>query len=283
MGGKMNRKDAYLIIAHKQWGLLKELIHSLDYEHNDIFVHIDKKSEIDLSGFENCTKKSKIYLFQKYDVQWGDHTQVDTEMFLFQRAYFSGKYRYYHLLSGQDLPIKPIKEIYHYFDDKDVEFLDIGADYPNKYRVRIGVFHYKGSMLLGQKLFNFVNKINLVLKRDRLTKYNFEMYKGSNWASLTNEAVKYLVEHRRFIRRMTRYSHCADEVYKQVILMNADRQFCINLDEDIRYIDWKHCKGASPHTLQVEDYENLMESKCLFARKFDENAVITEKIIAINR
>lgn len=45
------KKDAYLIIAHKE--LLKCLIHSLDYEQNDIFVHIDKKSKMNLSDFKD--------------------------------------------------------------------------------------------------------------------------------------------------------------------------------------------------------------------------------------
>lgn len=86
----MIKKDAYLIIAHKQWNLLRELIHSLDFELNDIYVHIDKKSPFDMGELKDCTKKSKVHFFQKYDVQWGTESQVDVEMLLFQEAYSSG-------------------------------------------------------------------------------------------------------------------------------------------------------------------------------------------------
>lgn len=151
-------------------------------------------------------------------MQWGTQTQVNTEMLLFQKAYLSGEsYRYYHLLSGQDLPIKPIEEIYHFFDNKHVQFLEFGADNHDKYRFRMGSFHYNGSNKVLMRLFSYGNRINTMFGRDRLTKYNLQVYKGSNWASLTSEAVKYLVEHRKLIQEsldtrfaQTRYisTHC---------------------------------------------------------------------------
>lgn len=277
-----NRKDAYLIIAHKQWGLLKELLRSLDYVNNDIYVHIDKKSHADFESLKRAVTKSQLHIFQQYDVQWGAPSQVDVEMLLLQKAYRGG-YRYYHLLSGQDLPIKPVDEIYHFFDDKNVEFLEFGADNHEMYRFRLGCFHYRGTNKALRRLFNYRNQLNQLLGRDRLTKYNLKIYKGSNWASLTNEAVKYLVERRKVIRRATRYSLCADEVYKQTFLMDAG--FSVNSGDDIRYIDWEHHEGASPHTLRIEDYDVLASSKCLFARKFDVDVdwEVVDKIVAVNR
>lgn len=207
-------------------------------------------------------------------------------MLLFQKAYLSGEsYRYYHLLSGQDLPIKPIEEIYHFFDNKHVQFLEFGADNHDKYRFRMGSFHYNGSNKVLMRLFSYGNRINTMFGRDRLTKYNLQVYKGSNWASLTSEAVKYLVEHRKLIQRITRYSLCADEVYKHTLLMNSDRNFSINSGSDIRYIDWEHHEGTSPRTLRNGDYEILMKSECLFARKFDVDVdvIIIKKIIDLNR
>jgi len=67
--------------------------------------------------------------------------------------------------------------------------------------------------------------------------------------------------------------------------MNADQTFRINSGPDIRYIDWEHYEGTSPHTMRIEDYESLMKSDCLFARKFDSDidSEIIEKIVDINR
>lgn len=181
------------------------------------------------------------------------------------------------------MPIKPVDEIYHFFDDKNVEFLEFGADNHEMYRFRLGSFNYRGNNRILKYLFDYRNRLNHFLGGDRLTKYNLKIYKGSNWASLTNEAVKYLVERRRAIRRVTRYSLCADEVYKQTFLMDAG--FSVNPGEDIRYIDWEHHEGPSPHTLRIEDYDALIGSKCLFARKFDVDVdwEIVDKIAAVNR
>ena len=43
----MVHKHAYLILAHSQFNQLAFLVSLLDYQDNDIFIHIDKKSDID--------------------------------------------------------------------------------------------------------------------------------------------------------------------------------------------------------------------------------------------
>ncbi len=150
-------------------------------------------------------------------------------------------------------------------------------------RIRLGYFHYRGSNIFLQWLFPHINGIYARLGMDRLSMTKLRIYKGGNWASLTNDAVKYLVEHGSLIHRITRYSHCADEVYKHTILLNADKKFPLHHGPDIRYIDWAHREGGSPHTLRISDYEILANSECLFARKFDEDSdeAVIEKVIAV--
>ena len=112
-------------------------------------------------------------------------------------------------------------------------------------------------------------KVNTFLRIDRLTNKEIEIFKGSQWASLSSNAVSYLLSQSQAIKRMTKFSLCADEVYKQTWIMNADEPFLIWSGKDIRYIDWEHHEGCSPHTLTCNDYDLLMRSDCLFARKFD--------------
>ena len=65
-------RHAFLIIAHNNWGQLKKLIQLLDAENHEIYIHIDKKSK-DLmeNEFVDITKKSKVFIFQEYEVFWG--------------------------------------------------------------------------------------------------------------------------------------------------------------------------------------------------------------------
>ena len=50
-------KHAFLIMAHHQESVLKALLQALDNDRVDIFVHIDKKSTIDINELKN------VYMF----------------------------------------------------------------------------------------------------------------------------------------------------------------------------------------------------------------------------
>ena len=45
-------RHAYLIIAHNEPEILQMLISALDDARNDIYVHIDKKSKLDIKSFK---------------------------------------------------------------------------------------------------------------------------------------------------------------------------------------------------------------------------------------
>ena len=38
-------KHAYLIMAHNEFGILERIIKLIDDERNELFIHIDKKSQ----------------------------------------------------------------------------------------------------------------------------------------------------------------------------------------------------------------------------------------------
>ena len=58
----------------------------------------------------------------RIDVRWGDFSQVECELALFKQAAI-GRYDYYHLLSGVDLPIKSAEYITAFLSGtEDVNF-----------------------------------------------------------------------------------------------------------------------------------------------------------------
>ena len=93
-------KHAYLIQAHNNKNQLLKLIHSLDYELNDIYIHIDRKSRgFEHSNFENICKISKVVFIPRMSVHWGDSSQTKCELRLIEAALSTGEeYLYLHLL-----------------------------------------------------------------------------------------------------------------------------------------------------------------------------------------
>lgn len=64
-------KQAYLIMAHDDIPLLKKLIGLLDYPDNDIYLHLDKKCNEDISDIQKGILHSGFYRIPSMDVKWG--------------------------------------------------------------------------------------------------------------------------------------------------------------------------------------------------------------------
>ena len=109
---------------------------------------------------------------------------------------------------------------------------------------------------------------------------------GSNWCSLTNEAVELILSSEEWIRKTFRYGSCVDEIYKQTVIWNSplrDRLYKVgrSLEGCMYEIDWSRGNGSSPYTFAEEaDIKLLLKSDRLFARKFSSQHMdIVDKLI----
>ena len=277
-------KHAYLIIAHDKYEQLGILISFLDDYRNDIYVHIDRKSPPPPKFVVN---KSKIHIYHDnncFDVRWGDISQIQCELFLYEKALFSDeKYSYYHLLSGYCLPIKS-QDYIHTFLNKHAgtNFIGFGQYGAESYIKRISYRHYFTRMhrernrikwLFYEVLRPLVEfPINLFypIKLDQSIEYK----KGANWCSLTNEFVSYLVSKKDYILKHYERSLCADEVYKQTLIWNSSFKDTIYDSTDefngcLRLIDWERGFPYIWGKDELLDTQIIVESSCLFARKMD--------------
>lgn len=264
------KKHAYLIMAHDNFYCLEKLIKLLDDPRNDIFLHIDSKvKKFDFYYFQGLCEKAKLFYPRKrINVQWGTQSQVKTEMLLMETACTYGPYHYYHILSGADLPLKDQGTIHKWFQEKTSSYLYYSAD-TNKWDVqRVSryhfAFHTKNFLLT--RINGFFSRIQERLAVDRVKKFGLVIKKGGNWASLTQEAVELLLANKAVIMKLTRFSVCADELYKQTILLHNNLPVICN---DLRMIVWTN--GHHPHTFLTSDYEQLCNTDRFFARKFSEN------------
>jgi len=273
-------KHAILIIANKDLYVLNKLIESIDYINNDIYLLLDKKSSI-LDDDIIDTKYSKLYFVKRINIQWGSFSQIRAEMALFREASKVG-YDYYHLISGQDLLIKKHDYFDSFFEKNNGKnFITVcGKDWIRDARKRIQYYYlnvgrsrFKGAV---NKIFITVQKI-LHINRNK----KIDVYGGSNWVSLTDEAVRYLVDNEKKINKIFKHSYCADELFVHTMIINSNlkdtiyylNESEINNDFDAlmyaanqRYIDWNRGK---PYTFKKDDFTSLINSNSMFARKFD--------------
>lgn len=119
---------AYLIMVHDSMEQLKILLHLLDHEENDIYLHIDKKSDIQEADCIGLVSKAGIHAYKKISVYHSDISLSECELFLLREA-VKQKHDYYHLISGHDLPLRKHSEIVAFFEaNKGKQFIHFASE-----------------------------------------------------------------------------------------------------------------------------------------------------------
>lgn len=264
-------KHAYLVIAHSDPVLLKRLIELIDDHRNDIFIHIDKKS--DIRQFSDIHSSwSKLTFIKRKKVCWGHYSQIETELRLMQAAHKKGPYAYYHLLSGVDLPLQSQDFIHDFFErNSGAEFIHVleetpehqaDIEYKNTRWFIFQRFLHSGNRQLA-KLFYLTQRVQSYLPISRTPKQ--KIYKGSNWFSITDTLVEHVLNHKKDIRKAFRWSCCCDEFLVQTFAMNSEFAERISPLGNLREIDWTR---GNPYIWRSINLEELQHSHNLFARKF---------------
>lgn len=275
-------KHAYLIEAHNNFEQLEKLLKELDYEYNDIYIHVDKKSKIPEYIQKMKLEKSKLKFIEPREfVQWGGYNQIKVEIKLIEEALNNKEQKYgrLHLISGVDIPLKTQKDIHDFFDaNKELEFIHFDYDNNRKnfesrmsqYHILINKFGRKSNIaLVLDSILVFIQKI-VCVNRIRNERVNF--YKGANWFSITGKCAQYIIEKKSWIEKTFKYTKCCDEVFLQTIVKNSKFKENLYYDEiekrngNLRLIDWKR---GNPYIFKTEDFNFLIESHYMFARKFD--------------
>lgn len=272
-------RQAYLIIAHRYDETFKTLLRMLDREENDIYVHMDiKNKQFNEDSCRKLVEKSGIFFTKRTSVTWGGYSQINTELILLETATKHGKYNYYHLLSGQDLPIKPGEDIMNFFvKNQGQEFVAFDKEkFDCHSRVQ---YYYPLQEIVGRNRKSIIGRISALMIRFQKCirlKRNKEIcfQKGANWFSITDDLARYVVNRKGWIKGVFYHSICCDEVFLQTVVINSpfrDRIYqyatAQNTEEAaMRLVDWKR---GGPYVFRDEDYQELIDSKMLFARKFD--------------
>jgi hypothetical protein len=274
-------KQAIIITAYKDFEQLIDLIKIFDEDFN-IYIHIDKKSKLNQTIIKEISEISNVrYLTRRYRVNWGGLNHLKAILLLSEKALLDSENQLFHLITGQDFPIKNKNYFKNLLDNSKqipnyLEFFKMpatfwkngGMDRLEQYNF-YDLFNVKSP--LGKKCILFIKNIQHKFNLKRNMNHSKQFYGGSTYWTLNKDVLKYVIDftnqNHLFFKRF-RFTFCAEEIYFQTIIMNSEFANCI-INDNLRFIDWKTGRGGSPAFLDENDYEQLLASDKLFARKID--------------
>lgn len=273
-------KLAILLLCHKNPKQINKFLEIMNHPRISFFIHIDKKNNFS----EDIIKRENILLLPHdllQNIRWGDISMVQAILNLINYSNSKGYFDYFWLCSGQDFPIKPVKEIIKFFDDKTCNFINLfnSKNYIgnfNNYDKRNSLYFPKW-MISNNLLQKIIKRIyievtggynkTLFFNRKNITNFNF--YFGSTWWCLNKKTIDWIInyckEHKEYFNF---YKNCAnpDESFFHTLVLNSPYKNII--EEYLHYIDWTGCRNH-PKTLTMYDFNKIKQSKFLMARKFD--------------
>jgi hypothetical protein len=265
---------AYIISAYKLPDQLTRLVNRLATDTTHFFVHVDRSADDAIYSrmVSPMARLGNVHFLDRHRCPYGGFGHVKATLKgineLFRRRI---PFDYAILLTGQDYPLRSNEEIADFFTDHERQsFIDHfplpfdewdlgGMDRIDSWHVRLGGqhFRFRGPAKLG------------VTRRFPL---GLRPFGGSAYWCLTRECIDYIV---RFLQNAPRYSrffkyvNVPDEIFFQTIVLNSPlRDLVVN--DDLRYIEWRErAIAGGPAVLGRGDFNRIMSSPKLFARKFD--------------
>ena len=264
-------RQGILITAYRDIPMLEKLVTYFD-EDFEMFIHIDKRCRENLAALES---NEHLHLFRTYAVEWGDYKHLLAIVMLMKEAYRHTDLEYFHLITGSDYPVMPLAQFKTFCEehrnDNYLEHFPLphadwgkegGLNRIDYYWLSPNSTRSKGA-LLTRKLVNLQRRLGI--KRG-FKYFGGNLYGGGTYWSVSREAIGvahgYLDNHPDYLQRF-RMTSIAEEICLPTLWCNSG----IPLINDYkRYIDWGG-DGANPQVLTEKDYDQIVVSGALFARK----------------
>lgn len=286
-------KHTIIILAHKNLTQVLELAKFFS-RNCYVIIHIDKKQKVNQEILnELANLQQVISVSQQYEVNWGGYSILECEIGLLNDAIEKTDSEYFHLISGQDYPVRSLEF-----------FLDFFERRKGKNFIQYTHLPHPGWEGNTYKRFQYYYPYDYSSNRPNPRKWVWEevkkqqekgikrpipdefdhLYGGSQWFSITREAVRILLDYTSqkpsLYRRMW-MTFAPEESYIATVLVNLLEKDKIE-NSNHRYIRWKHENGNRPANLGLEHFYYLLDYDYLFARKI-EHPISNPLLKQINR
>lgn len=275
-------KQGILITAYKNIEQLSDLLDAFD-DNFVFYIHIDKKSEIPQIEIDKLkSKKGVLLVSQAYDIKWGGINHLKAILLLLEVGLKNAEITYFHLITGQDYPIKKSAEIISFMNENSgKEFMEYNSlpykDWPRGGMNRLEHYNlndvFNGREGIGRSIIMKLLAVQRILgfKRKFPASFPKDLYGGSTYWTLSKSCIeyvfKYLKSHPEYLKRFD-YSFCSEEIFFQTIILNSPFKDKV-VNNCLRYIVWEVRNNSFPANLDSSDLESILSSDALFARKIE--------------
>lgn len=307
-------KIAVLIICHKNPEQVKRLLGAMNHPQIDFYLHLDKKMEISEEQLKLLKQKGRI-CSKRISCYLADWSLCEAELLLLTEAQKIG-YRYYILLSGQDYPIKPVRDFVsllyktypkpyiHTIRQTDGNWVKAAFSHTRTYcyskEIVRRIYRIASSIGINKvrglnRLLGIVDSVSTFwgpsVYEDLRKHAAVEVYGGSQWWALpdiaVNELLNDIVAHPNVVKWL-RCSIAPDETFFQTMVMRTSVANLVDVNRDpvqgeMTYANFvsprNKVKNCHPYIITEEDWYWLKERPEYFARKFDVD--ISTKILDV--
>ncbi len=267
-------KIAYLFLLHEKPDMAARAIEKLRSPDTAIFIHVDAKKNIE--EFKYAISGNVVFLDKRIKVNHGGFSQIRSMLNILEFAAGHGDYDAYQFMSGRDYPLHGVEKILEFHAARpDTDFMNYyelsdGASFSfNLYN-----YHFVDFLaMLPKRAGHYVTRFKQILNRyapNRKFLAGYTAYRGSNWVCLSRDTAHKILaflktgKGRRFYNRF-RLTWGGDEIFFQTLVKNIGTN---KIADRSHYADWT-AEREHPSVLDERDWDNLKQTSCRYARKFD--------------
>lgn len=266
-----------------------------------VYIHINRADigkKFTSQQINRLRQVPNVYVMAKDEAPRGSYNELCCLIELSVMACRNQNVRYLHYVTDTQLPIRPLPEIYNYFENLDtgMSFLNLHANGDQAEMKNVAAYTYRqyyyffNADTSDPDIMEMTDESIKIQKSQGIYREGIgeftNTYKGVYGGSLTREAFdfckKYSDEHPEYLEDI-KFSRLKDEFFFHTILLNSD-EFSGKISASARgsRIGWDWDNKAKDYAFATEEsYKKLRANRnYLFIRKVgSDNKKLVEKIL----
>jgi hypothetical protein len=254
---------AYSLLVHRNPAQVCRLLDAIYAPAHVYAIHVDARMSSDvLPPIKGWAKtKPNVVFTESVTCHYASWSLVQAELNMAtQLRKMSPDWTHLINLSGQDFPLATQREVRAFLDQHPRTSFMLRIDPHERWGATVSARYRDLNVVWRGKIRH------LPIRRPGAPRAQW--FGSSQWKILSREAVDYLLDDPTALslRRAFRFGLVPDESYVPTVLFNSKLAQSIVADYK-RYIDWDVPVG--PKVLGIGDFDKMLDSGALFARKVD--------------